>query len=77
MKLLADWKKLVRYAWSIRLVILAGLLSAAEIILPLFFHTMPRYIFGVLSFFFTCAAVVARLVAQREFVADETSGNTE
>lgn len=48
-------------------MILAGLLSAAEIILPLFADEIPRGTFAVLTLFAVSGAFVARLVAQREF----------
>ena len=64
MNLKPNWKDIFRKAWSIRLGVLAGLFSAAEVILPLFMHSMPRHIFAALSFVAVMGAVVARLVAQ-------------
>ena len=64
MTLKQNWRDIFRKAWSIRLGVLAGLFSAAEVILPLFVDTMPRHIFAVLSFVAVMGAVVARLVAQ-------------
>lgn len=65
--LVADWRRVLRRAWSIRLMLLAGLLSAAEIILPLFADEIPRGTFAVLTLIAVTGAFVARLVAQREF----------
>jgi hypothetical protein len=67
MKLTADWKHVLKKAWSVRLMILAGLLSGAEVILPLFIDTLPRRLFAVLSMVVITAAFVARLTAQRGF----------
>ena len=64
MKLKSNWTEVLKKAWSIRLGVLAGLFSAAEVILPLFMHSMPRHIFAALSFVAVMGAVVARLVAQ-------------
>ena len=64
MNLKPNWKDIFRKAWSIRLGVLAGMFSAAEVILPLFMHSMPRHIFAALSFVAVMGAVVARLVAQ-------------
>lgn len=64
MKLKSNWRDIARKAWSIRLGVLAGLFSGAEVILPLFMHSMPRNIFAALSFVTVMGAVVARLVAQ-------------
>lgn len=67
MKLITDWQKIIKKAWSIRLLVIAGLLSGVEIILPLFVESFPRGLFAVLSFAFTAAAFVARIVAQKGF----------
>lgn len=64
MRLSAEWKLLMRRAWSFRLIVLSGLLSGAEVILPLFIDTMPRNVFSVAAL---CAAVggaFARIIAQ-------------
>lgn len=62
--LVPDWKRLVRKAWSIRLMALSGLLSGCEIILPLFVDDLPRNAFAVLAVIAAIAANVARVVAQ-------------
>lgn len=67
MKLSADWKKIVKKAWSVRLLVIAGLLSGVEIILPLLVDSFPKGVFAALSFVFTSAAFVARIVAQKGF----------
>lgn len=66
MKLYDNWKEILRKAWSIRFMIIAGVLSGIEIILPLFAEHFPRNIFAILSFVFVAAAFVSRLVAQRD-----------
>lgn len=67
MKLIANWREVLRYAWSIRLMLIAGLLSGLEVALPLFHEAFPldRGVFAFLSMAFTAAAFVSRLVAQR------------
>lgn len=62
-----DWRRILRKAWSIRFIILAGLLSGAEVILPFFADAIPRGIFAVLSFAAVSAAFIARIVAQKDF----------
>ncbi len=64
--LLPDWARILQKAWSIRLTLLAGLFSAAEVILPLFIDVLPRHLFIVLAFVAIVGAAVARLVAQPE-----------
>ena len=65
MAFIHDWKKVLRRAWSIRLMLLAGLLSGCEVVLPLFVDAIPRNLFAVLSMLTVTGAMVARLVAQR------------
>lgn len=64
MKLIPEWRRLVRKAWSIRLMVLAGALTGAEMALPLFSDAFPRNVFLVLSMITCVAGLVARLVAQ-------------
>lgn len=60
MKLLPDWKNILQRAWSVRLILLAALLSGAEAILPVFGAAVPPWAtFGVVS-----GALIARFVAQ-------------
>lgn len=66
MKLYDNWKTIVKKAWSIRLMILAGLLSGIEVALPFFQDVIPRGTFAALSIFAVGGAFVARLVAQKD-----------
>lgn len=70
MKLVKDWRWLLRRAWSLRLIALAALLSALEVGLAVLTAYgvnpgMPVGVFAALSGVVTLAAAVARLVAQR------------
>lgn len=60
-----DWRWIVRKAWSVRLMALAGLLSGLEVILPLFAHDLPRGVFAAVSLVVIPAALIARVVMQR------------
>lgn len=66
MKLHADWKKIVKRAWSVRLMFVATLLGCVETLLPYFSDSFPRGIFAGLTVLVSLAALVARLVAQPE-----------
>ena len=70
MNLIANWKKIVMKAWSMRLMLLAGLLSGTEVILPLFVDSIPRNVFAGLSVVTITGAMVARVVAQKEFKSE-------
>jgi len=66
MRLYDNWRTILKKAWSIRLMILAGVLSGIEIVVPLFADSLPRGVFAALSFASVAAAFVARLVAQND-----------
>lgn len=66
MRLLANWRRVLRKAWSIRLMLVAGLLSGAEVILPMFVEAIPRSLFAGLSMLTVSGAFIARLVAQQD-----------
>jgi hypothetical protein len=67
MNLVDDWKYVLKRAWSIRLMLLAGLFSGLEIALPILdgILPIPRGVFAALSGTTTAAAFVARLLAQK------------
>lgn len=61
----SDWKQILRKAWSVRLIILAGIFSGLEVIVPMFDDAFPRNTFAVLSGITTAAALIARVMMQR------------
>jgi hypothetical protein len=67
MKLAADWRRVLRYAWSVRLMAVAFILTVAEALLPFADGVLPipRGVFALLSALTVGAAFVARLVAQQ------------
>lgn len=73
MHLVAHWRRVLRRAWSVRLMIVAALLSGAEIALPLLDGVFPldRGVFAGLSFLATAGAFVARFVAQPSLKGDD------
>jgi hypothetical protein len=62
-----DWGRVLRRAWSVRLMALAALLSGAEIALPILMVDLPRTLFAALTFLTVSAAFVARFIAQKGF----------
>ena len=67
MNLIPNWREVLSRAWSVRLMLIAGLLSGLEIALPLLEGVFPldRGVFAALSLIFTAGAFVTRLLAQR------------
>jgi Trk-type K+ transport system membrane component len=76
MLLINNYKEVLRKAWSVRLIVLAGVLSGLEAILPMFVSNFPRGLFAVLSMVTTTGAFVARLVVQRDLQKEpKNAGN--
>ncbi|MCX2696407.1 DUF7940 domain-containing protein [Ochrobactrum chromiisoli] len=69
MQLVPDWRHVLRKAWSVRLILLAGLLTGFEVVLPLLgdAYPIPTGLFAILSLVVTMAAFVMRLVSQKVF----------
>ncbi len=66
MNLIPDWKIVARKAWSVRLMVLASILSGCEAVLPYAEFVLPRGSFALLSFVIVTLALLARFVAQRD-----------
>lgn len=66
MRLVHDWRALLRRAWSLRLLAVAMLLSGLEILFQMIGGGLPisRLAFAILFAVITAAAFAARLVAQ-------------
>lgn len=70
MVLIEDWKLVLAKAWSMRLILLSGLLSGLEAGMPMiisFFEPLaiiPPGTFAILAVLVSAAAGVSRLVAQ-------------
>lgn len=65
--LVANWRAVLKHAWSIRFIALALVLQALELALPLLQPFLPigPGLFSILSAVATAAAGAARLVAQK------------
>jgi hypothetical protein len=78
--LIPDWKRVLKKAWSIKLMLLAGLLSGLEILLPFAedwlnqHDVIPRWALAFFAFVITAAAVVARLFAQPKMYRSDEDG---
>ena len=72
MRLLPDWKHILKTAWSIRLIALAVILSAVETYFSIFGAPdwMPLGVFAGLSVLVSAGAFIARLYAQPVIVED-------
>lgn len=72
MKLSAQWRHILRHAWSVRLLILSSILGGLQIALTVvgveWIHWHPAYIVALLVAL-NVGAVVARIVDQRDLDA--------
>ncbi len=71
MSLISNWRGVLRKAWSARLMLVAAVMSGAEIIIPFFSDAMPRGAFAALSFVAVSGAFIARFVAQKAFYGND------
>jgi hypothetical protein len=68
MQLVPDWKRLLRKAWSLRLMLLAGLLSGAEAVINVVgseWLPVPKWGRMLIILAVIGGAFVLRLVAQK------------
>lgn len=75
--LIPNWRDVLAHAWSIKLIIIAGILSGIEVVMPLlptFIQIKPGYFAGG-SFVVTMGAFVARITAQKSISGDKPNGN--
>jgi hypothetical protein len=63
MRLIDDWKRFARKAWSVRLSLIAALLSGIEVAYGVWIDGKPA-VFAGLAFVLSISAAVARIVAQ-------------
>lgn len=64
--LITDWRVILRKAWSVRLMVLSGLFTVAEVLLPLYSDAFPRHIFASLSVAAVVGGMVMRFVSQED-----------
>jgi hypothetical protein len=64
-----DWRDLLKYAWSVRLLIGAAVLSGLEVALPVIGPYLPITPLELASLLFVVvfAALIARFVTQKKF----------
>lgn len=67
LELVENWRDVARLAWSIRLNVLAAVLTGIEFAIPLFYDDPPiaRGLFALVALLVSLAAAFARFVAQQ------------
>ncbi|MBM1817153.1 hypothetical protein [Pseudosulfitobacter pseudonitzschiae] len=59
-----NWRDILRRAWSIRLILLAAILSGAEVALMFWVPDWPAGVLAALSGLVSAGALVSRILAQ-------------
>lgn len=65
MKLIWNWKQVIKKGWSVRFIALTGILTGCEMALPMFSDMIPRNLFLALALLTSIGALWARIVMQR------------
>lgn len=73
MRLKGNWKEIVAKAWSIRLIVLASVLTGFEVCLPYIPVSIPAGVFAISSLVISVAATAARLMVQKDIYSDSKS----
>ena len=64
MELSSKWRLIVKRAYSFRFMVLAGIFTTAETVLPYFTDILPRGLFAALTLLAVTGGMIARVVAQ-------------
>jgi len=70
-RLVDNWRTVLRKAWSIRMILLSSALTGVEMALPLFTDAFPRNVFLGLSIGVAIAAAVFRIIAQPKTIGGQ------
>ena len=70
MTMIDDWRTVAKKAWSMRLIFACAALSGMEAALPMLAGWMPSGVLAGLSCMTAIAAVVARVIMQKELHND-------
>ena len=65
-RLIPDWKRVAKKAWSVRLMAAASILTGCEATLPFVSDTVQRGHFAALTFVVVTLALLTRFLAQQE-----------
>lgn len=69
-RLIPNWRRFLRYAWSVRLIILAGVLAGLQAVLPLVADVIPPRWLAPITFLVVMSALVAQFIVQQKLSGD-------
>lgn len=64
MKLIDDWRRIIRRAWSVRFAALAAVFSVVEAAMPFLLPAFPPHVAASIAALMAVLSLVSRLVAQ-------------
>jgi membrane protein required for beta-lactamase induction len=70
MKLIANWKRVLKRSWSVWCAVVAAIAGSVQLILPLFQDSIPRLPFAILTIVATLLGIGARVIEQKELHLD-------
>lgn len=70
-RLIPKWRLMLRYAWSVRLIFVAGILAGAQAVLPFLTEIIPPRILAVLTFVIVMGALVSQFIVQQKISGDD------
>ena len=70
-RLIPKWRLMIRYAWSVRLIFVAGILAGAQAVLPFLTELIPPRILAVLTFVIVMGALVSQFIVQQKISGDD------
>ena len=70
-RVIPHWRRFLRYAWSVRLILIAGALAGLQSILPLIADVVPPRWLAPLTFAVVMGALVAQFIVQQKLSGDE------
>lgn len=75
LKLIPEWRRVLKHAWSVRMLYLAAALSGLEAVVPLLpdlaRNRVPTIVLAIASFLVIMGAFIARFVVQHKVRGDE------
>lgn len=68
LKIVDNWRAVLKHAWSVRLLLVAAVLSGMEVALPLLngLLPVPPLVFAAFSGLCVCGAFIARFIVQEK-----------
>jgi hypothetical protein len=70
MRLVDDWKRVLRYSWSVRMVVIVGVLGALPMLAPLLEGRVSLVVYALAIVLSTTLGVLSRVIEQRELHTD-------